>query len=207
MNENTYNILLLLLKDFAFFTAFSLFIVSMIIGLLLLLQPSIIIRLNNRVAKKISLRRMTKVIEVPNYVDHLFYRHHRILGIIVTLLSAYVLYYFLVIYNPVLLADYLKSFNYGFVYEIVINAGRLFMLISSAIIVLLGVAIFIRPSQLKVIERWANIWVSTRKSTQPLSVDHDQVNQLVYKYPRLAGFIIVTLSLYASIFLFFVYTQ
>jgi hypothetical protein len=129
------------------------------------------------------------------------------LGIIVTLVSAYVLYYFLVIYNPVLLADYLNSFNYGFVYEIVINAGRLFMLISSAIIVLFGVAIFIRPSQLKIVERWANHWVSTRKPTQSLSVEHDQLNQLVYKYPRLAGFIIVTLSLYASIFLFFVYTQ
>lgn len=207
MNENTYNIFIPLLKDLAFFTGVTLFFVSLIVGLLLLLQPSIIIRLNNRVAKKISLRRMTKVIEVPNYVDHLFYRYHRILGIIVTLVSAYVLYYFLVVYNPVLLADYLNSFNYGFVYEIVIHAGRLFMLISSAIIVLLGVAIFIRPSQLKVIERWANFWVSTRKSTQPLSVEHDQLNQLVYKYPRLAGFIIVTLSLYASIFLFFVYTQ
>lgn len=207
MNENTYNILIPLLKDFAFFTAFTLLFVSLIVGLLLLLQPSIIVRLNSRVAKKFSLRRISKVIEVPNYVDHLFYRHHRILGIIVTLASAYVLYYFLVVYNPVMLADYLKSFNYGFVYEIVINAGRLFMLISSAIIVLLGVAIFTRPSQLKNVERWANHWVSTRKPTQSLSVEHDQLNQLAYKYPRLTGLIISLLSLYASFFLFIVYTQ
>ena len=207
MSENTYNILIPLLRDFAFFTAFVLFFVSLIVGLLLLLRPSVIVNLNSRTAKKFSLRRISKVIEVPNYVDHLFYRHHRILGVIVTLISAYVLYYFLVTYNPVLLADYLKSFNYGFVYEIVINAGRLFMLISSAIIVLLGVAIYIRPSQLKSIEHWANHWVSTRKPTQSLSVEHDQLNQLVYKYPRLTGLIIFFLSLYAAIILFFVYTQ
>ena len=207
MNENTYNMLLPLLKDFAFFTSFTLFFISLIAGLLLLLRPSIIIQLNTRVNKKFSLRRATKFIEVPNQVDHLFYKHHRILGMIVTLTSAYVLYYFLVIYDAAIIGDFLKSSSYAFVYDIVINAGRLFMLICSAIILLLGVAIFIRPSQLKVIESWANHWVSTRKHTQSLAIEHNQVNQLAYKYPRLAGLIIVTLSLYASIFLFIVYNQ
>jgi hypothetical protein len=207
MNENTYNIFIFLLKDFAFFTAFTLFFISLVVGLLLLLRPSIVLRLNSRVAKKFSLRRMSKVIEVPNHVDYLFYRHHRILGIIVSLVSAYVLYYFLVIYDPVVLADAVKAYRYAFVYEIVINAGRLFMLISATVILLLGVAIFIRPSQLKSVEQWANHWVSTRKSAQSLSVEHDQLNQLAFKYPRLTGSIIFLLSLYAAIFLFFVYTQ
>lgn len=207
MNENTYNIFLPVLKEFAFFTSFTLFIVSLIIGLILLLQPSIIFRVNSRVDKKYSLRRMSKFIEVPNNVDHMFYRHHRILGIIVTLTSAYVLYYFLAVYDAAIVADFLKGSSYAFLYDILINASRLFMLICSAIIVLLGVAIFIRPSQLKTVEGWANHWISTRKPAHPLSVEHDQVNQLAYKYPRLTGLIVVILSLYAFTFLFFVYTQ
>lgn len=206
MSENTYNILLPILKDFAFFTAFTLFLVSLIIGLLLLLQPSIIVRLNKQVGNKFSLRCMTKFLEVPNSVDYMFYRNHRILGIIVTLTSAYVLYYFLVIYDAAMIAAYLKSSSYAFMYDILINAGRLFMLICSTVIVLLGVAIFIRPSQLKIVESWANHWISTSQPARSLSVEHDQVNQLAYKYPRLTGLMIVILSLYASIFLFVVYT-
>jgi len=207
MNETTYNMLLLLLKDFAFFISFALFFISLIVGLLLLLKPSIIIQFNSRVDKKFSLRRATKFIEVPNQVDHLFYKHHRILGVVVTLTSAYVLYYFLVIYDAAIIADFLQGSRYAFVFDIVINAGRLFMLICGAVIVLLGVAIFIRPSQLKVVESWANHWVSTRKQAQPLSAEHNSVNQLAYKYPRLTGLIIVILSLYASIFLFLAYTN
>ena len=207
MNENSYNMLLLLLKDFAFFTAFALFLVSLIIGLLLLVRPSIIIQLNRQVGKRFSLRRLTKVIEVPNKVDHLFYRHHRILGIIVTLTSAYVLYYFIAIYDAAMIADYLKASSNAMTYDLFINTVRLFMLISSAVILLLGIAIFIRPSQLKIVEAWANRWISTRHAARPLSVEHDQLNQLVYSYPRLTGLIIICLSLYASIFLFFVYTQ
>ncbi len=207
MNEITYNMLFVLLKDFALVVAIALFLVSLIIGLLLLVKPSIIIRFNSQVAKKFSLRRATKFIEVPNDVDHMFYRHHRILGIIVTLTSAYVLYYFIAIYDASIIADYLKSSSYAIAYDILINTVRLFMLISSMAILLIGVAIFIRPSQIKFLENWANHWISTRQSTRSLSVEHDQVNQLAYKYPRLTGLIIVVLSLYASIFLFFVYTQ
>lgn len=207
MSENTYNILMPLLKDFAVFTAFALFFVSLLVGLLLLLRPSIIFRLNSRMAKKFSLRRMSKVIEVPNKVDHLFYRHHRILGIIVTLTSAYVLYYFITIYDAALVTDYLNRSSNAIAYDILITASRFFMLISSAVILLIGVAIIIRPSQLKTVETWANYWISTRQSARPLAVEHDQVNQLAYNYPRLTGLIIVCLSLYASIFLFIIYTQ
>jgi hypothetical protein len=81
------------------------------------------------------------------------------------------------------------------------------MQLCSAIIILLGVAIFFRPSQLKNVEAWANRWISTRKATRPLSLDRDQMNQLVYKYPRFSGFLIALLSIYASVLLYLVYTR
>ena len=49
MNETSYNMLLLILKEFAFFASFALFFISLIVGLLLLLRPSFIIQLNDRV--------------------------------------------------------------------------------------------------------------------------------------------------------------
>ncbi|MDT8281176.1 MAG: hypothetical protein RQ982_00025 [Gammaproteobacteria bacterium] len=207
MNENSYNMLFPILKDFAFFTSFALFFVSLVIGLFLLIQPSVIIRFNNQVAKKFSLRRVTKFIETPNDVDHLFYRHHRILGIVIMLTSAYVLYYFIAIYDTSVIADYLKNSSNAITFDILINTIRLFMLISSVAILLLGVAIYIRPSQIKLLEAWANRWISTRQAARSLSVEHDQLNQLIYRHPRLTGLLIVSFSLYSCIFLFFIYTQ
>jgi hypothetical protein len=80
------------------------------------------------------------------------------------------------------------------------------MLICSAVILLLGIAIFIRPSLIKIVEVWANRWISTRQATRSLSVERDQVNQLVYQYPRFVGGIIVFLSVYACLLLYLVYT-
>ncbi len=207
MNENTYNIIIPILKDFSFVVGMALFLLSLVIGLLLIVQPSIIVRLNKQVAKRFSFRRATKFLEVPNDIDRIFYRHHRIIGAIVTLTSAYVLYYFLLVYDAAIIADYVMGSSYAVVYDTLINALRLFMLFSSGFILLIGIAIFVRPSWLKTVEVWANRWISTRQASQPLSVEHDQVNQLAYRYPRTAGLVIVAISLYASILLYLVYTQ
>lgn len=206
MNDNTYNILLPLLQDFAFIVGFSLFLLSFLVGLVLILRPEIIIRLNQQAAKSFSFRRFTRILEVPNNIEPLFYRHHKIIGVVVALISVYVLYYFLLIYDASVISAYLKASDSALVLDLLISTLRLVMLISSAAILLLGIAIFFRPSQLKTFERWANRWISTRQASRPLSVERDQVNQLTYKYPRLVGLSVVFLSLYAGILLFLVYT-
>lgn len=207
MNDNTYNILLPILKDFAFYMSMSLFLLSLLIGVMLIFKPSFILMLNSRVGKKFGFRKLTRAIEVSNNIDHIFYRHHRIIGAIVGLTSAYVLYYFIFVYDPVTISNFLHSTNNALVYDTLINAARLLMLVSGGIILLIGITIFFRPSKLKSIERWANRWISTRQATRGLSIERDQINQLVYRYPRLIGVFIVFLSLYASILLFLVYTR
>ena len=206
MNDNTLNIILPILKDFSFVVGMALFLVSLVIGLILMVQPAIIIRLNQQVGKRFSFRRSTKFLEKPNNVDRMFYRHHRIIGTIVTLTSAYVLYYFSLVYDPLVIADYVQGSGNAIALDLLINTLRLFMLVSSGFIVFIGMAIFVRPSWLKTVEVWANRWVSTRQASRSLAVERDQVNQLAYQYPRLAGLVIVVISLYASILLYLVYT-
>ena len=207
MNEHTYMALTSLIKEFAYLVGFGVFFISFLVGLMLIVRPDIIVRLNQRVGKKFSLRRSTKVLEMPTNIDRLFYRHHRIIGVIVTLVSGYVLYFFTIGYNAADISVILKTYKHGEIIDLIISSLRLFMQLCSAIIVLLGVAIFFRPSQLKNVEAWANRWISTRKATRPLSLDRDQMNQLVYKYPRFSGFLITVLSIYASVLLFLVYTR
>lgn len=206
MNENTYNILIPILKDFFFIIGITLFLVSLIVGVLLIVKPAIIFRFNRQSGKRFSFRRSTKFLEVPVNIDSMFYRHHRVVGVIVTLTSAYVLYYFSLVYDAALIAEYLTGSVYASVVDILINTLRLFMLFSSVFILLIGIVIFIRPSQIKTVEAWANRWVSTRQASRKLSVERNQVNQLVYKYPRITGMVIISLSLYALILLFLVYT-
>lgn len=207
MNDNTYNAVLPLLKDFVFVSGIGLFLLSMVIGILLVVNPELIIRLNTHVGKKFSFRKLTRVVEIPNDVDRIFYRHHRSIGALISVLSLYVLYYFIFVYDHALVGEFLKSTGNALIYDILISAARLLMLVCGGVIFLIGITIFFRPSQLKSIEAWANRWISTRQATRGLSVEHDQMNRLVYRYPRLIGLFIVFLSLYAGILLFLVYTR
>lgn len=206
MNENTYHVLMPILKDFFLVAGTALFLLSLVVGLLLIFNPSIIVRYNRQTGKRFSLRQATKFLEVPNTIDSLFYRHHRIIGAIVTLTSAYMLYYFLLVYDAALIAEYMTGSAYATVLDLLISTFRLFMLFSCVFILLIGIVIFIRPSRLKTVEAWANRWISTRQASQKLSVEHDEVNLLVDKYPRITGLIIVFLSLYTLLVLFMVYT-
>lgn len=207
MNEHTYNTLLPLIKDFAYLVGFGMFFVSLLVGLMLIIRPEIIVKLNQRVGKRFSLRQSTKFLEVPNNIDRIFYRHHRIIGLIVTLVAGYVLYYFTFGYDTVVVSEILKTYQHGAIMNLMIASLRLFMQVCCAVIVVLGVAIFFRPSQLKSFESWANRWISTRQASRPLSLERDQMNQLVYKYPRFSGLLIALLSIYASVLLFLVYTR
>ncbi|MDT8453188.1 MAG: hypothetical protein RQ936_10670 [Gammaproteobacteria bacterium] len=207
MSTNSDRMIMAVIEELGFFTGFGLLMLALIVGLLLLVRPAVIIRLNTRLGKSFSMRRSTKYLEVPKNIDRLFYRHHLIMGVIISLTSAYVLYYFSLVYDPTVIAEYAKSSANAPAIDILINALRLLMLLCSAVILGLGIVILFRPSLLKRIELRANRWISTRRLTRSLSTERDQVNQWVYKYPHLVGLIIILVSLYAGTRLFLLYTQ
>lgn len=195
------------IEELSFVAGFGLLMLAFVVGLLLLVRPAVIIRLNTRLGKRFSMRHATKFLEVPKNIDRLFYRHHIIMGVIISLTSAYVLYYFALVYDPTVIAEYAKSTANALVIDILINTLRVLMLICSAVILVLGIVILFRPSLLKRVELWANRWISTRQLARPLSTEKDQLNQLVYKYPHFIGLIITLVSLYAASRLFLLYTQ
>lgn len=210
MNENTLNTLLPLLYDLLFIIGFALFYVSLMIGLLMIVQPVLIIRLNkkaNKVGKGKSFRSSTKFLEEKSNIDPLFYKHHRMVGVIIILMSSYILYYFSMVYDETAITGLLTGTENAFLIDILINTLRVFMLVCSVFILMIGFVISIRPSLIRKVEVIANQWISTRQGAKALSVERNQVNNIFYRYPRFTGLIIVTLSLYASIMLFLFYTQ
>jgi len=204
MNEVN-QILIPMLTQFLFVTGFLLLLFSFVIGLLLLLRPLVVMRLNQWARALFSLRRSTKALEMPHYVDKAFYNYHEILGSIVTLTSAYILYYFSMVYDTSIITGPMSHDGYNFVYGVLYDAIRIFMLLTGVSSLVIGVIVIIQPSRLKSIESWSNHWVSTRRASRSLAEEKDQVNQLAYKYPKLVGIIVIILSIYATTGLFLIY--
>jgi len=204
MNEIN-QILLPILTQFLFITGLVMLLFSLVIGMLMLVRPSAIIGLNKQASTMFSLRRSTKVLETPRYIDHAFYNHHQILGTIVTLTSAYVLYYFSLVFDADIITGSMAHDGYDDVFSVLLNAIQITMLITGVVSLVIGVIVFIRPSRLKTFETWSNHWVSTRRATRSLAEDKDQINQMAYRNPKLVGIIFVCLSIYAAIGLFMIY--
>ncbi len=72
MNENTYHVLMPILKDFFLVAGTAFFLISLVIGMLLIFNPSIIVRFSKQSDRWFSLRRATKFLEVPNTIDSFF---------------------------------------------------------------------------------------------------------------------------------------
>lgn len=205
MSDNFYNILMLILKDFSLVLGIVLLLLSLVVGVLMVFKPSVIINMNKKSSFSFGVGRSMRVLDMPRYVDHAFYRHHKIIGVIVAGTSIYILHYFTQVYDAAAISSYMAGSKYSGVIESIVSAMRLFLLLTGTVTLAIGVLMIIRPSLLKGIEGWSNRWVSTRLEAKPLYTDRDQVNQLVYKYPRLVGIIIISLSLYAAIGLIMIY--
>lgn len=206
MSENFNNTLVLILKDFSLVLGIALLFLSLVVGVLMVFRPSVIINMNKKAGSSFSFRLSMRVLDVPRYIDHAFYRYHKIIGVIVAVTSIYILHYFTQVYDAATISRFMAGSKYLGITEILTNATRLFLLLTGVITLVIGVIMFIRPSQLKGFEAWCNRWISTRVAAKPLVIERDQVNQLAYKYPRLVGIMIILLSLYAAIRLIMIYT-
>ena len=205
MSENFYNTLFLILKDFSLVLGIVLTFISQVVGVLLVLKPSVIINLNKKAGSSFSFRLSLRALDIPRYVDRVFYRHHKIIGVIVTLTSIYILYYFTRVFDAGAISSFMAGSEYSGLAEIIAKALQLFLLLTCVATLIIGVIMYIRPSLLKGFEAWSNRWISTPEAAKALFVERDQANQLAFKYPRLVGIVIISLSLYIAIGLIIIY--
>lgn len=205
MSDAFYNNLGIILRDFSLVLGIVLLLLSLVVGVMMVFKPDLVASLNKRGSSGFSFRRSTRVLEIPNYVDHIFYRHHRLVGVVITFTSLYMLYYFALIYDSAVILSVMAGSKYAGVVELIAHAIRVVLLLAGVVTLVIGVIMIIRPSLLKGFEAWSNRWISTRQAAKPLVEERNQLNQLVNKYPRLVGIIIITLSLYAANGLIMIY--
>lgn len=177
----------------------SLFLLGVLlipVGLSFLFIPDRIFLFANKVNKWISTDFFFYFINKPIYKERLFYRHHKIFGAVVIIVSVSCLYV-LTFYSgiEVIIENIIKLSESDF--SKWINVILYFiLLILITLVLIFGIIMFIRPSMLKSFENWCNHWVDAETSLNLFNSKHDLPDKYLPGNPRLFGFLVLIAAIY-----------
>lgn len=155
---------------------------ALLAGVLLLLAPAQMLRLADYLNREYSFNWLASILDQPRYIEPFIYRHHRVSGLILTVLTAY----------------FLWRAGTAFIPPVVPPTPYIILVVFNAMAFLLGVVIFTRPSLLKRTERTANRWLHTEALARLLDKRFDKPDRLARRYPRALGAVILVLVLYIA---------
>ena len=205
MNNVFTTTLIDLVYDFVHVLTLLSLVLCLAVGLMLIFKPARVVQWNKNFQKTYSMRQHTRALETPQDFDRLFYRFHRIAGSTITLLSAYIFYYFSMVFETDMFAIIFSEYSLS-ILAVLANWLRVLMLFISVLTMLVGMAILLRPSGLKIFESWANRWISTRQAARPLTKNYPNLDQLLLAHPQILGIGVVILSIYSIISLILIYS-
>jgi len=143
------------------------------LGLFLLVTPGKVIHLANRVNRWISTKPVFDRINEPIYQEKAFYRHHRLFGTVITLLSLACLYILGIHLDKAQLMDAIHNMSRSeFVRWLMLDLYYI-LLAGLVISLVLGFVIFERPSTLKSLADRANRWLDSESHLQAFDSIHD----------------------------------
>lgn len=187
------------LLDAATWLAIALWLACAVYGLALLLLPGATLRAAASLDRRYSGRRVMRPLEVPRESERFFYRHHRLLG---SLLLAGTIAFFLlwlVDFPRETVLARLAVWGGQALAGLILDSATIFLLLTNALITVLAIIIIFRPSLLKPLEARANRWLSTRRAFRRIEEHRQPLDELVYRFPRLAGTLVLLGAIYIGI--------
>lgn len=175
-------------------------LLGILLGLLLIFRPELIGSVNRVANRWVSTRRVNQWLDRSISIERWFYRHHRAAGIVIMLGAIYVFIHFGFQFDKAYTLHQWSGAIPVKLLEALLDALVLFLLTGSAIALMLGLLICLRPSLLRVLEQKSNRWVSLRRATKILDVQRGQVDMFVLRHTQRVGWLL----LLGSIYLFFV---
>jgi hypothetical protein len=180
-------------------------VLSLAFGVLLLVDSARAFRINARMGRWISTRMLIKPLDISHDVDWHIYGRHRLVGIVVVLWTAYVLYALTTRYRLEPLLYAFRSFAPKAVLEWMIE-GTFYVLVAANVLILLaGIVLALRPATIRALESWGNRSFSERASTKALDATHDGPDRFARRHPMLIGWFLVIGSAYVLVILAYVY--
>jgi len=168
--------------------------IAMVIGILVALRPQLLERFETRSGQRFSMRRATRLFDIPRNVDRWFYRHHRVYGAAVVVLAVALLS-FLAFGQPQVAWYSLFDPGNRVAGEIVIDTARIVLWLLGLFALAVGVVVFLRPSALKAFEAWSNRWLTPRRALRNVeAAEYHGAEQWVRRHPRGWGVAVAVLS-------------
>lgn len=165
------------------------------LGLVLIYRARWLTPLSHIANRWVSARFVSVWLDRNISIEHWFYKHHRAVGISVVCGAAYVFCYFALLFNKAVVLSQLKGALSAPQIEGLLDAMVLAALTGSAVAMWVGLYLWLRPSWLRGIERRSNAWVSTRRATRTMDVQHDQIDTYVLRHAQGAGWLLLLASL------------
>lgn len=187
------------LLDAATWLAIALWLACVAYGLALLLLPGATLRAAATLDRRYSSRRAMRSLEIPRNSERFFYRHHRLVG---SLLLAGTIAFFLlwlVDFPRETVLARLAAWGGQALAGVILDSATIFLLLANTLITLFAIVIIFRPSALKPLEARANRWLSTRRAFRRIDEHRQPLDELVSRFPRLAGALILLGMAYIGI--------
>ncbi len=165
---------------------------GVVVSLLMIYRPAWFERLNRAASRWISMRRLDRTADRRISVEQWFYRHHRLLGVLVCLGAGYVFVYFGLLFDksqalPRLASHLSLRPSMTGALEGMLDALVLTALTGAVVSLFVGLMLWLRPSVLRGLEEQANRWVSVRRSTRFMDVPRDPVGKFVMRHTQRVG--------------------
>jgi len=166
------------------------------VSLVLLFRPQLMTHINRLANRWISARWMNQWLDHSFDIEHWFYRHHRLLGVLTVVGAGYVMVYFGLLFDKVVALRHLSGILPARLLDWLLDVLVLTLLPGAAIALLIGLFLWLRPGLLRGIEESSNRWISSRKATRLLDIPHDEVERFVAGHMRRVGWLMLLGSLY-----------
>lgn len=175
-------------------------VTGMVVAVLMIYRPKRFECLNRAANTWISTRRMSRLVDRTLSVEQWFYRHHRVLGVLICLGALYVLGYFGLILDKTAALQHLPAHLpirlQAPVIEGLLDALVLASLTGGTVSLLVGLALWLRPSLLHGLEAVGNQWLTLRRPTRFLDLPREQIEAYVMSHSRGVGWLLLLASLF-----------
>lgn len=180
-------------------------LMGIVVSLLMIYRPALFERLNRILSRWISTRRLDRPLDRSISLEQWFYRHHRVLGILVCLGAGYIFVYFGMLFDKQHALHHLASHLSIRPQMMKLLGGGLDALVlvsltGAAAAMFVGLLLWLRPSELRGLEERANSWVSIRRATRFLDIPRN--SRLLLRHNQRTGWLMLLGSLYLLFLLF-----
>jgi hypothetical protein len=180
----------------------SLFILGVLLiplGLSFLIIPEKLEEIGNKLNRWIITEHFFEVLNKPRYQERLFYRHHRVIGVLV-MVCAVVCIYMMTFYTDIInVLDKVLQLTDSVFGQTILGTSYYLLIGANAIAFIVGLILIIRPSALKDIEKISNSWFETEQKLKVLDNTRDLPESMFPGNPRIFGTIILIGAIYIII--------